>query len=154
MLDSNNSRSSAPASLPATSPLLLLLSSRHYQHRQRPRDLSLNGVAKNRSQSAGSNWEAEFAQYSDAEQSQKASQHLELTWKVHKNAKPAPCSHCEGVGHEPCPWCNSTGAMRIGEHVFCSIDSGCKPCPICNSKGRISCKHCMGTGFRASWLSP
>ena len=26
-----------------------------------------------------------------------------------QNAKPAPCSHCEGVGHEPCPWCNSTG---------------------------------------------
>ena len=42
------------------------------------------GVARNRSQSAGSNWEAEFARYSDAEQLQKASQHLELTWKVAK----------------------------------------------------------------------
>ena len=44
----------------------------------------MTGVAKNRSQSAGSNWEAEFAQYSDAEQLEKASQHLELTWKVAK----------------------------------------------------------------------
>ena len=26
--------------------------------------------------------------------------------------------------------------MRVGEHVFCSLDSGCKPCPVCNSKVR------------------
>lgn len=24
--------------------------------------------------------------------------------------------------------------MRIGEYLFCSVDSGCKPCPICKSK--------------------
>ena len=87
MLESSTSKPGAQAALPVSSSPALMPSSRSHQQRHRPRDLSLNGVAKNRSQSAGSNWEAEFAQYSDAEQSRKASQHLELTWKVHK----VPC---------------------------------------------------------------
>ena len=123
MLDSSNSRSSAPATLPATSPLLLLSSSRHYQHRQRPRDPSLNGVAKNRSQSAGSNWEAEFAQYSDAEQSRKASQHLELTWKVHK----VPClpqkAGCDGQAD--CPRKRKWEGFLV---IFSVAE--CKACPM------------------------
>ena len=82
MLDNSKSRLMQPAGLPAASSPAFSSSSKN--HRRLPRDLSLAGVAKNRSQSAESNWEAEFAQYSDAEQLQKASQHLELTWKVHK----------------------------------------------------------------------
>lgn len=147
MLDSSsNSRSVSPASLPSTSHPTLLPGSRYNKQRPQPRDVHLSGIAKDRSQSAGSSWEAEFARYSDAEHLQKASQHLELTWKVAKvpispsfaipihfadyydvhadtdlqavsrstslllqNAKPAACTHCEGQGSEPCPWCNSTG---------------------------------------------
>ncbi len=84
MLDSSTSSSIASAGLPAFPAPALLSTSRCHKQRQPPRDLSLTGVAKNRSQSAGSNWEAEFARYSDPEQSRKASQHLELTWKVQK----------------------------------------------------------------------
>ena len=84
MLDSSNSSSLASGALPASYSPALLSSSRSYKQRHPPRDLSLSGVAKNRSQSAGPNWEAEFAQYSDPEQSRKASQHLELAWKVQK----------------------------------------------------------------------
>jgi len=88
MLDNSgsSSRANSSAGLPSTSrptPLLIIR-----QHRSQPRDLRLSGIAKNRSQSAGSNWEAEFAQYADAEQLQKASQHLELTWKVAKVPHP------------------------------------------------------------------
>lgn len=85
MLDSSsNSRRMSPASLPSTSHPTLLPGSRYNKQRQQPRDVHLSGIAKDRSQSAGSSWEAEFARYSDAEHLQKASQHLELTWKVAK----------------------------------------------------------------------
>lgn len=30
--------------------------------------------------------------------------------------------------------CGCAGAMRLGEYLFCSVESGCKPCPICRSK--------------------
>ena len=82
---SSNRGNSRPVSTSmATCSATPLPYSRPAGHRQQPRDLSMAGVAKNRSQSAGSNWEADFARYSDAEQLQKASQHLELTWKVAK----------------------------------------------------------------------
>lgn len=79
--------------------------------------------------------------------------------------KPATCDCCDGCGEKPCSWCNATGelsvflyfffqvaqvinhplagagAMRVGEHVFCSLDSGCKPCPVCNSKVRQLAHH-------------
>ncbi|CAL8469859.1 g9401 [Coccomyxa elongata] len=111
-------------------------------------------LARGRSEAEGQSFEAEFRKYADLDRVQRASQHLELTWKVSKNAKPCTCSSCEGTGHQPCSWCNSTGAMRLGEYLFCSVESGCKPCPICRSKGNIPCEHCKGTGYRASWLSP
>ena len=86
MLESSSSSSSSKplATFLTNSSAPFVPSSRRALQRKQPRDLSVSGVAKNRSQSAGSNWEAEFAQYSDAEQLQKASKHLELTWKVTK----------------------------------------------------------------------
>jgi hypothetical protein len=125
MLDSSSThRSMSHASLPSTShpTCSLLPGSRYCKQRPQPRDVSLSGIAKDRSHSAGSSWEAEFARYSDAEHLQKASQRLELTWKVakvpispsfasfnHFTNHHAACTHCEGQGSEPCPWCNSTG---------------------------------------------
>ncbi|KAK9843795.1 hypothetical protein WJX81_006767 [Elliptochloris bilobata] len=97
---------------------------------------------------------SELSRYSNRELLRRRAERLELVWKVGKRRKPVPCDCCDGSGEKPCSWCNATGAMRIGEHVFCSLETGCKPCPVCNSKGAVKCSHCKGTGFRAGWLEP
>ena len=111
MIDSSSSRLSQTVGVPTPSSSALPSSSRTQRQRHLPRDLSLAGVAKDRSQSAGSNWEADFAQYSDAEQLQKASKHLELTWKVHKVTLPTNPTSClialgkRAASHSYCVWC-------------------------------------------------
>ena len=65
---------------PASGRLLQIGSSRKRHSR-------LSGVcsfARGPSEAAGQSWEAEFAKYADPKGVQRASQHLELTWKVSK----------------------------------------------------------------------
>lgn len=72
--------SKAPA-LPAGPPLSAA-GALPQQKRHGRRLLPVQGFA--RPQPAGSSWEAEFAKYSDPDRLRKASEHLELTWKVSK----------------------------------------------------------------------
>lgn len=91
---------------------------------------------------------AKYAQYA---------QHLELMWNVSRAAsnqrsRPCPCECCRGSGEVECSFCHGTGALTLGDTLYCS-DTGCQPCPACKSKGYVRCLHCTGTGFRASWMT-
>ena len=67
--------------------------------------------------------------------------------------RPEKCECCAGSGERECFWCHGTGAMTIGDTIFCS-EGGCQHCPVCNGSGQCRCDACKGTGKRAAWMSP
>lgn len=69
----------------------------------RKRHSRLSGVcssARGPSEAAGQSWEAEFAKYADRKGVQRASEHLELTWKVSKVSKRS-CTRPTGPSNKP-----------------------------------------------------
>ena len=66
--------------------------------------------------------------------------------------RPEQCACCGGSGQGRCTFCRGSGALTLGDHVFCSLEEGCKSCPVCKSKGSVKCVHCKGTGARAPWM--
>lgn len=52
--------------------------------RNRSRMCGVCNLARGRSEAEGQSFEAEFRKYADLDRVQRASQHLELTWKVSK----------------------------------------------------------------------
>lgn len=81
--------------------------------------------------------------------------HLELLYQASQSQsernKVERCEPCGGTGECECGWCHGTGAMTIGDVLYCS-EGGCAPCPVCRGTGACKCEHCRGTGRRASWL--
>ena len=51
---------------------------------KRSRVCGVCNIARGRSEAEGQSFEAEFRKYADLDRVQRASQHLELTWKVSK----------------------------------------------------------------------
>ena len=146
---------------------------------------------------------AEVARLAQAERAKDASSRLELVWQVSKvrpaqqhcpaaggsgvrtaavlpqwqRRKPLPCTGCRGTGLCDCQFCRGSGAMTVGEQVFCSLAEGCRGCPACKRKvparrglaawcgtgptadchpraqGQIKCKQCRGTGKLAGWAA-
>ncbi|KAK9789744.1 hypothetical protein WJX73_002052 [Symbiochloris irregularis] len=123
-----------------TSAVPRICSSEKENHREDPEDLSV-----------------EFARLAQPERFRKQANHLELAWQASKRRKPKPCEGCAGTGESECQWCKGTGVLTVGEHIFCTMEEGCKPCPVCNRKGQpgggqLRCECCKGTGWRASWM--
>ena len=54
---------------------------------------------------------------------------------------PEQCTCCRGCGETECLWCHGTGAMTVGDTLFCS-EQGCKPCPVCH--GSVSAAELNG----------
>lgn len=81
--------------------------------------------------------------------------HLELLYQASQSQternKVEQCECCGGSGELECGWCHGTGAMTVGDVLYCS-EGGCAPCPVCRGTGACKCEHCRGTGRRASWL--
>lgn len=93
-----------------------------------------------------------FSQFSDPAKARAYAKHLELIWTISEGRpKPARCACCHGSGQRLCTWCRGSGALTLGDTVYCS-ETGCSPCPICTNTGTVECQHCKGTGFRAGWL--
>lgn len=80
--------------------------------------------------------------------------HLDLLYSASETTTSAvhKCDCCRGSGDQECNWCHGTGAMTIGEMLYCS-EGGCTPCPVCRGTGQCKCPNCRGTGKRASWLA-
>lgn len=55
---------------------------------------------------------------------------LIVTLNLVQRKKPEMCGCCHGKGQKECSWCHGTGAMTLGDTLFCS-DQGCRPCPVC-----------------------
>lgn len=49
---------------------------------------------------------------------------------VLQRKRPERCECCSGSGERECPWCHGTGAMTVGDTLFCTHE-GCRPCPVC-----------------------
>ena len=49
--------------------------------------------------------------------------------------RPERCDCCAGSGERECAWCHGTGAMTVGDTLFCTHE-GCRPCPVC--RGNVS----------------
>jgi hypothetical protein len=43
---------------------------------------------------------------------------------------PRPCKCCSGERSVECEFCHGTGAMQLGDTLYCS-DTGCSVCPVC-----------------------
>lgn len=82
----------------------------------------------------------------------KLASHLQLVYDASESSKVEQCPCCRGSREQECNWCHGTGAMTIGETLYCS-NTGCAPCPVCRGTGSCQCPHCRGTGKRATWLS-
>lgn len=83
----------------------------------------------------------------------KLASHLQLVYDAtEKRSKVEPCGTCRGSGEQECNWCHGTGAMTIGDTLYCS-NGGCAPCPVCRGTGACKCPKCCGTGKRAAWLA-
>lgn len=101
---------------------------------------------------------AEFENVSrkaDPEKFSRLAQHLDLLWRVSERRlqKPESCEPCRGSGLIECTWCHGTGALTVGDTLFCSSE-GCKTCPVCHGTGDCTCEKCRGAGKVASWLHP
>lgn len=67
--------------------------------------------------------------------------------------RPERCECCSGSGERECVWCHGTGAMTVGDTLYCS-ETGCSPCPVCRGRGTCKCEACRGAGKRAAWMGP
>lgn len=54
---------------------------------------------------------------------------------LQQRSKVEQCSCCRGSGDKECDWCHGTGAMTLGDTLYCS-EGGCTPCPVCRGTVR------------------
>jgi DnaJ-class molecular chaperone len=101
----------------------------------------------------------ELRKYKGKQQERQDQQHLELLWTVSssvrmsKNDFTEECSTCQGRGEIECEWCHGTGALTVGDVIFCDTSTGCKPCVVCKGVGQHACSSCKGSGRCASWMT-
>jgi len=102
----------------------------------------------------------ELREYVSEETHASNRRHLDLLFEVSASAltrnkkasDKTACDQCGGTGEIECPYCHGTGALTVGDVLFCD-NTGCKKCVVCRSgSGLVQCTKCRGCGSYANWM--